>query len=44
MEDASEQKQDTKREEQRNRGKQIISQVYHQLTKGCGKEFCTNKD
>lgn len=30
--------------EKKERAKKIIGQVYNQLTKGCGKEFCTNKD
>lgn len=33
-----------KQEELKQRAKKIIGQVYTQLTKGCGKEFCTNKD
>jgi len=28
----------------KERAKKIIGQVYSQLTKGCGREFCTNKD
>jgi hypothetical protein len=41
--DASEEEQ-RKINEKKERAKKIIGQVYNQLTKGCGKEFCTNKD
>lgn len=34
----------SKQDELKLKAKQIISQIYNQLTKGCGKEFCTNKD
>lgn len=34
----------SKQDELKLKAKKIISQIYNQLTKGCGKEFCTNKD
>mmetsp|Transcript_16157 Transcript_16157/g.15876 ORF Transcript_16157/g.15876 Transcript_16157/m.15876 type:complete len:761 (+) Transcript_16157:22-2304(+) len=31
-------------EDKKQRAKKIVTQVFCQLTKGCGREFCTNKD
>jgi hypothetical protein len=36
--------EDKLNDEKKKRAKQIVTQVYNQLTKGCGREFCTNKD
>jgi hypothetical protein len=38
------QEKQKKMDEKKERAKKVIGQIYLQLTKGCGREFCTNKN